>query len=236
MNYVSVTDIATVYVVKVHHQDKQGPAEIALVSTIYDIRVISLEFYVSQSNDYSILCSKVYTEKKTSSALLAFVSCHVQICDLVVTRKIMRPKRIFTRFQCWVHKHFAEWFPGQICIIHVSVIMYIQTWIMYQSLTLQRCTLWKVITKINRVLLKLHSQCHGCWWLGDARSQDISSHDIDPVLREYSVSIPAETKTPIIRLRIFCMGTDMPTYARLLHVPIHPTSLENPALVLYGPL
>ena len=27
----------------------------------------------------------------------------------------------------------------------------------------------------------LHSQYHGCWWHGDARSQGISNHDIDQV-------------------------------------------------------
>ena len=27
----------------------------------------------------------------------------------------------------------------------------------------------------------LHSPYHGCWWPGDARSQGISSHNVDPV-------------------------------------------------------
>ena len=30
-------------------------------------------------------------------------------------------------------------------------------------------------------LPSLHSQYHGCCWPGDARSQGISNHDIDPV-------------------------------------------------------
>ena len=38
-------------------------------------------------------------------------------------------------------------------------------------------------TSTQRVL---HSQYHGCWWLGDARNQGISSHDIDFLLTEYS--------------------------------------------------
>ena len=36
----------------------------------------------------------------------------------------------------------------------------------------------------------LHIQHHGCWWPGVARSQGISSHGIDVVILEYSVSVP----------------------------------------------
>ena len=32
----------------------------------------------------------------------------------------------------------------------------------------------------------LHSKWFGCWWPGDARSQGISSNDVDLVLSEYS--------------------------------------------------
>ena len=34
----------------------------------------------------------------------------------------------------------------------------------------------------------LQNQSHGCWYPGEARSQDISSHGIDPFLPEYSRS------------------------------------------------
>ena len=33
-------------------------------------------------------------------------------------------------------------------------------------------------------ILQVYGQWHGCWWPGDARSQDIYSHGIDP---EYSI-------------------------------------------------
>ena len=39
----------------------------------------------------------------------------------------------------------------------------------------------KPYLKQDKDLPILHSQCHGCWCPGDARSQDISSHDIDLV-------------------------------------------------------
>ena len=42
---------------------------------------------------------------------------------------------------------------------------------------------WK--TRIQ--IFILYSQYRGCWLPGDARIQDISSHDIDLVLREYSL-------------------------------------------------
>ena len=35
-------------------------------------------------------------------------------------------------------------------------------------------------------MLILQSQCHGCWWPGDARNQVICSYGIDPILLEYS--------------------------------------------------
>ena len=34
-------------------------------------------------------------------------------------------------------------------------------------------------------LLSQDSQCYGCWWPGDARSQDISSYGIDLVVLQY---------------------------------------------------
>ena len=34
--------------------------------------------------------------------------------------------------------------------------------------------------------LILHSHFHSCWWLGDARRQRISSHDIDQVTRMFN--------------------------------------------------
>ena len=38
----------------------------------------------------------------------------------------------------------------------------------------------------DKVLLPLPNQYHSCWWPGDTRSQDISSHGIDLVCPEYS--------------------------------------------------
>ena len=38
----------------------------------------------------------------------------------------------------------------------------------------------------DKDLLIRHSQNHGCWWPGDARSQGISNRGIDPVLLKYS--------------------------------------------------
>ena len=35
-----------------------------------------------------------------------------------------------------------------------------------------------------------HSQYHGCWWPDDARSQGISSHDIDQIFQNIPLSVP----------------------------------------------
>ena len=44
----------------------------------------------------------------------------------------------------------------------------------------------KSFLRVDKDLFILHSQYHGCWWPGDARSQGISNHDIDLFLSEYS--------------------------------------------------
>ena len=31
-----------------------------------------------------------------------------------------------------------------------------------------------------------YNQCHGCWWLGDARGLGVRGHVVDPVIAEYS--------------------------------------------------
>ena len=50
------------------------------------------------------------------------------------------------------------------------------------SSTLRRAQSFEnLFTKQDKNLFILHSKCHGCWWLGDARSQGISSHGIDLV-------------------------------------------------------
>ena len=36
----------------------------------------------------------------------------------------------------------------------------------------------------DKVLFILHTQYHGCWWPGNARSQGINSHGIDLCLRK----------------------------------------------------
>ena len=47
---------------------------------------------------------------------------------------------------------------------------------------------------LNKIMVQVvksfHTQCHGHWWPGDARSQDISSHRIDLIILEYSGFIP----------------------------------------------
>ena len=38
----------------------------------------------------------------------------------------------------------------------------------------------------NKEPFILYGQYYGCWWPGDGRSHDISSHDIDSIFLEYS--------------------------------------------------
>ena len=62
--------------------------------------------------------------------------------------------------------------------IHICIFIHISILIWYRSL--------KSFPMEDKDLFILHSQYHGCWWPGDARSQDISSHDIHLVFPEYS--------------------------------------------------
>ena len=47
----------------------------------------------------------------------------------------------------------------------------------------------------DKDLFILHSPYHGCWWLGDLRSQAISSYDIDLVLTACSNPSPRRVNT-----------------------------------------
>ena len=44
----------------------------------------------------------------------------------------------------------------------------------------------------------LHSQYHGCWWPGDARSQVISNHDID---QDYKNSLHLDVEVALNCMR-----------------------------------
>ena len=43
----------------------------------------------------------------------------------------------------------------------------------------------KSILDDDKNLFSLHSHYHGCWWLGDTRSQGISSHGIEQIISEH---------------------------------------------------
>ena len=43
------------------------------------------------------------------------------------------------------------------------------------------------VVEILPPLRQQHSQYHGCWWPGNARSQGISNHDIDEVEPDYFI-------------------------------------------------
>ena len=52
-------------------------------------------------------------------------------------------------------------------------------------LTTRQCVWGRSDAKIIRIII-LHSQCHVCWWPGDARSQANSSNSNDLILSGYS--------------------------------------------------
>ena len=63
----------------------------------------------------------------------------------------------------------------------------------------QKCRLLKFFYREDKDLFGMHNQYHGCWCLGDTRSQDISSHSVGLVCQEDSGII-----TTRVNLYIFC--------------------------------
>ena len=61
---------------------------------------------------------------------------------------------------------------------YISYI-YTHVYLNFDRFMLKCCRLLRLIIKKDRNIPISHSQYHGCWWPGDARSQGISSHDID---------------------------------------------------------
>ena len=54
------------------------------------------------------------------------------------------------------------------------------------SLTLKSCKLWRFTLMDDKNINISYDKYHGCWWLNESRSHDISRHGVDLVILEYS--------------------------------------------------
>ena len=100
-------------------------------------------------------------------------------------------------------------------------------WNLFQETESHICVLYHFPTFWWHMLLKsflmedrdlpiLHSQYHGCWWPGDARSQGISSHGADLVLLKYS-SFTTRWVNFVAKYRIIQADGDLfPDHAMLI--------------------
>ena len=87
------------------------------------------------------------------------------------------------------------------------------------SSTLKGCNFFKYVLNQNKnVPPFLHSQCYGCWWLGDVRCQGISSYDIDIACTRYSIEGMGRFSTCCDYGHIACLRS---RYLKTLQYGVH---------------
>ena len=96
---------------------------------------------------------------------------------------------ICTWLHGWVNNHEAGDLRRHYAHYDVTVMITFQpvscNSISHHSSTLKYHKLLKFTLKYVKSSHTAYNQYHGCWWLGDIRSQGISSYDIDKVIPEY---------------------------------------------------